>query len=283
MDARSTVELTAGTLDYADTGGDGEPVVLVHGLTMDESVWAAVVEDLRADHRVLVPVMPSGGHRRPMHPDADLSPVGQARILAEFLDRLDLRGATVVQNDIGTAQLMVGVCDERVGRLVLTSCEALDNYPPGIQGRTLSLVHALPGGMALLRLLFRPRLPRRLPFSLGGMAKRRLPDALTDRWLRPLLTDPGIRRDLDKLLSGSRKGQYLAAGEKLRGFDRPALVAWGAEDRMMPLATGRRLAELLPQGRFTAVPDARTLVPFDNPAALAAELREFIRTTKAGA
>ncbi|MCE0448214.1 alpha/beta hydrolase [Streptomyces tricolor] len=93
-------------------------LVLAHGLGFDGSVWAEVVAGLRSDFRVLVPVLPIGSHRRPMRPDADLSAHGIARLLAEFMDRLDLRDVTLVQNDTGTAQLLVGVRDERIARLV---------------------------------------------------------------------------------------------------------------------------------------------------------------------
>jgi pimeloyl-ACP methyl ester carboxylesterase len=71
-----------------------------------------------------------------MRADADLSIRAQARLVAEFLERLDLREATLVGNDWGGAQLLVSEgIDERVGRLVLASCEAFENYPPGVPGR----------------------------------------------------------------------------------------------------------------------------------------------------
>ncbi|WP_030323672.1 alpha/beta fold hydrolase [Streptomyces flavochromogenes] len=284
----SEIELSAGVIDYTDTGEDGgggagkDVVVLVHGLGFDESVWDAVVEELRGDFRVLVPVLPIGSHRRPMRPEADLSAHGVAAILAEFLERLDLHDVTLVQNDAGTAQLLVGVRDERVGRLVLTSCEALDNYPPGIQGRTLHAASRVPGGLFLLLQSFRVPFLVRMRTSLGGMAKRPIPYALVRRWYRPLLTRSAIRRDLAVFCRSTEKDTYLKAAEKLREFDRPALVAWGAEDRMMPAATGRRLAELLPRGRYVEIPGAGTLVQLDNPGALCAELRAFIRETPIG-
>ncbi|MFJ2378414.1 alpha/beta fold hydrolase [Streptomyces sp. NPDC087769] len=78
-------------------------------------------------------------------------------------------------------------------------------------------------------------------------------------------------------MRSTQKDTYLRAAERLRHFDRPALVAWGAEDRMMPHKTGRRLAEPLPRGRYVEIPEAGTLVPMDNPAALAQELRRFIK------
>ncbi|MEU2711362.1 alpha/beta hydrolase [Streptomyces sp. NPDC007205] len=271
------IELSAGTIDYQDTGGDGPAVLLAHGLGFDDSVWADVVSALRPDFRVLVPVLPLGSHRRPMRPDADLSAHGIARLLAEFMDRLDLRDVTLVQNDAGTAQLLVGVHDERIARLVLTSCEALDNYPPGIQGRILSVACTVPGGLYLLVQSFRFPFLARMRISLGGMAKKRLPKELIARWYGPLMTSRHIRRDFRKFCRATRKDCYLEAARNLPGFTRPALVAWGAEDRMMPHATGRRLAGLLPNARYVEIPDARTLVQLDNPAALTEEIRRFVK------
>ena len=69
----------------------------------------------------------------------------------------------------------------------------------------------------------------------------------------------------------------VAATEQLSQFVRPVLVAWGADDRAMPLAEGRRLAAAFPQGRFTTVPDAGTLVPLDQPEALASLIDEHAR------
>ena len=71
------------------------------------------------------------------------------------------------------------------------------------------------------------------------------------------------------------------ATEGLRGFDRPALVAWATEDRVMPPEHGRRLAELLPQGQLVEIPDSYTLIPEDQPAELARAIRDFVATTPA--
>jgi pimeloyl-ACP methyl ester carboxylesterase len=96
-----SIELSVGTIDYEDTGGDGPVLMLLHGLLMDASLWEQVVTDLSADHRCLAPTLPLGAHRHPMHADADLSLPGIVRLVRELLDRLDLEDVTLVGNDTG--------------------------------------------------------------------------------------------------------------------------------------------------------------------------------------
>ncbi len=273
------IELSAGTIEYEDTEGLGPIVVLLHGFAMDGSLWRHVVRDLRADHRCIVPTLPLGGHQRPMRADADLSPRGIGRLQAEFLEALDLRDVTLVGNDSGLYQIAAGEHPERIGRLVLTSCEAFENFPPGLPGRAVALATRLPGGLNALAQPLRLRALRRLPFTYGWMTKRPIPHAITDAWLHPLLTQREIRRDLTKYVRTSKKGDMLVAAERLRSFDRPALVIWAKEDRVMPPAHGRRLAELLPHGQLIEIADSYTLIPEDQPGELARAIRQFIRDT----
>jgi len=270
--------LTAGPIEYGDSGGEGPPVVFLAGLAMDGRLWDGVVEELRSRYRCLTPTLPFGAHRRPMRDDADLSLVGMGRIVGELLERLDLRDVTLCFNDWGGAQTMVadgGV--ERVARLVLVSCETEGNYPPGLAGQAAGLSAKLPGGFSLMRqTLLRPAL-RRLPFVYGQMSKRGVPDRLMREWLEPLKR-PEIRRDLRRYAGDVRRGRcdIRAATPALRSFERPVLVVWDAEGKMMPNAEGRRLAAAFPNSRYVELPDCYTLIPLDQPAALAAEIRAFI-------
>ena len=275
------VELSSGPVEYEDTGGAGPVVVLVHGLVMDSSVWRDVVADLRQDHRCVVPTLPLGGHRRPMHPDADLSLDGLARLLAELLDALDLHDVVLVANDWGGPQLTAADHPDRIGGLVLTSCEAFDNFPPGLPGRFAALACRLPGGLAVCAQTLRFRPLRRLPMTFGWMAKRPIPDDLVARWIHGLRTDTAIRRDVRRYVRTSDLDGFERAAERLRTFARPALVLWAAEDRVMPVEHGRRLAALLPDARFVAVDDSYVLLPLDRPDAVASELRTFAREVRA--
>jgi pimeloyl-ACP methyl ester carboxylesterase len=274
------VTLADGTIEYDDVGA-GPVMVLAHGLAMDGALWRHVVADLRPDHRCLLPTLPLGAHRRPMRPDADLSLRGLGRLLAEFMDRLDLRDVTLCFNDWCAAQVMIADdLVERVGRLVLVSCEAFDNYPPGLPGRMAALSARLPGGIALMARTLRFRLLRELPIALGWMSKRGIPDEVVQEWLRPL-SQREIRRDLRKYAGDTKRGKrdLLAATEALPSFDRPVLIAWASEDRLMPPEHGRRLAELFPNSQLVEIADSYTLIPEDQPALLAAHLRRFIAET----
>jgi len=276
------IELSAGTIEYEDTGGTGPVVMLVHGVAMNSSLWGKVVADLRTDHRCVAPNLPLGGHRRPMRAGADLSMRGIASLIAELMERLDLRAVTLAMNDWGGPQLLVSEGrDDRVARLVITSCEAFDNLPPGLPGRMLGLSARVPGGLNALVQPLRLRPLRRLPLAFGWMAKRPLSQELTDDWLQPLLTQRAIRRDLLAYIRHAHASDLQEAARALRSFDRPALVAWAAEDRVMPPAHGRRLAELIPKARFVEIADSYTLIPQDQPLTLASAIRAFVRETAA--
>jgi pimeloyl-ACP methyl ester carboxylesterase len=275
------IELTAGVIDYEDTSGEGPVLVLLGGLVMDASVWDPVLDDLRRDHRCVVPTLPLGAHRHPMRPDADLSLEGFARMLAELLERLDLRDVTLVQNDHAAGLALAGENPARVARLVISSCEAFENYPPGLPGKNMRLMGALPGGIFLAMQALRVRRLRRLPLSFGWMSKRPLPDDLLDRWLAPVQTERGVRRDLRKYVTSARRGQMLEVCERLRGFTRPTLVVWTPEDRVQRPEHGRRLAALLPDARLVEICDSYTLIMRDQPQAFARAIREFVREAPA--
>jgi pimeloyl-ACP methyl ester carboxylesterase len=192
--------------------------------------------------------------------------------VAEVLDTLDLRDVTLCFNDWAAPQIMIADgLTERVGALVLVSCETVGNYPPGLPGRNLALLGAVPGGLAVALRALRLRWTRRLPVTFGRMTKHGVPDDLVDAWIAPALASRDVLRDLRKYVRSTRQGgrDLAEATAQLGGYDRPVLVAWGAEDRVMPLEEGRRLAAAFPQGRFVTVPDAGTLVPLDQPEALA--------------
>jgi pimeloyl-ACP methyl ester carboxylesterase len=272
------IELSGGTIEYRDTGGDGPVLVLLHGLMMDASLWDGVIADLSADHRCVAPTLPLGAHRVAMRADADLSLPGIARLVTEFCGRLGLADVTLVGNDTGGAlvQLIMADSPAWVARVVLASCDAFDNFPPGLTGKTLVASGRLsPAMFGLFMRQMRLRPVRRLPIAFGWLTKRG--DAATARWMKPVLTQAGIRRDTVRVLRacGAARDLMIRTAERLSEFKHPALVVWASEDRVMPPSHGRRLAGLLPEARLVEVADSYTLIPLDQPARFASVLREF--------
>ncbi|MGZ4187821.1 MAG: alpha/beta fold hydrolase [Solirubrobacteraceae bacterium] len=272
-----TVQVSAGPIEYIDTGGDGRVLVLLHGLAMDGRLWGQVMSELGEGWRCVMPTLPFGAHRVPMRADADLSLRGIGRIVAELLERLDLRDVTLCFNDWGGAQVMIsqGLMD-RVGRLALVACEAFENYPPGLPGRLAAVSARMPGGIAMMRRALLVRKLRELPITFGRMSKHGVPDELMRDWLSPLARRE-IRRDLAKYAGDAWQGRrdMLAATPALSTFERPVLVVWAPEDRMMRPAFGARLVAAFPDARLVEVADSYTLVPIDQPKLLAAALCEF--------
>ena len=187
---RGTINLSAGPIDYIDTGGDGPTVVLLHGVLMKETVWRDVIAELTPTFRCIAPTLPLGAHRQPMRAGADLGIDGIALLVAEFLERLDMQDVTLIMNDWGGPQLLVDHDrTERISHLVLVACEAFDNFPPGVPGRRLAKLAATRGGFGLQSLLLRSAAVRRS--VAAALAKHPLPDAMLGSGHSPKITRSG--------------------------------------------------------------------------------------------
>jgi hypothetical protein len=118
---------------------------------------------------------------------------------------------------------------------------------------------------------------RGLPIVFGNMSKRGVPDEMIRAWMEPL-GQAEIRRDVRRYAGGamSARKDMLAATPALASFRGPVLIAWGAEDKLMPIEHAHRLASDFPNARLVVIPGSYTLVPWDQPEALAAELRELV-------
>jgi pimeloyl-ACP methyl ester carboxylesterase len=271
-----TLELPGGPLRAFDTGS-GTPIVFVHGLLVNANLWRKVVSRLAPDFRCIALDMPLGSHELVLPEDAPKGAPAAAAMVADALDALDLDGATLVGNDSGGAisQIVATTRPERVGRLVLTSCDYRDNFPPKMFSY-FKPAAAVPG---LLWALLQPlRLPsqRHTPIAYGWLVKWPIDRAAEDSYVRPAISDGVVRRDIRGFVRGSDPSQTNAAADRLGEFDGPALIAWSADDRFFPVEDGRRLAADLPNARFELVPDARTFSMEDNPEALSEMIAGFV-------
>jgi pimeloyl-ACP methyl ester carboxylesterase len=271
------VTIAQGTIRYSEAG-EGPPIVFLHGLLVDGRLWRKVTPLLQDRFRCIVPNLPLGSHTVPMDANADLTPPGMARLVAGFLEALELEDVTLVANDTGgaIAQITAANHPERIGRLALTNCDAFENFlPPAF--RPLQWSARVPGMLTGVMQGMRLAPMRRLPIAFGWLIKRDFGAAPTREWVTPFLSDRAVRRDTVKLLKGIDPKYTFEAAEKLRNFDKPALLAWAVEDRFFKLSFAERLAETIPGAKLERIEDSYTFVPEDQPERLAELVGSFAR------
>ncbi|GAA1560673.1 alpha/beta fold hydrolase [Kribbella sancticallisti] len=270
------VTLASGRIRYRDRGS-GSPIVFVHGLFVNGSLWHKVSDSLEANFRCVCPDWPMGAHTLPMTAEADVSPLGVARMIGEFLEVLDLRDVTLVANDTGGAvtQLLLAEGCDRVSRLVMTPSDSFENFPP--RGfRPLQYIARVPGGLTVGLQVLRARPFHRLPMAFGWLAKDPLPAETTSAWLRPFLSTRGIRRDARRFVRAFDNIDTLAAADRLSAFDKPVLLLWAPEDRFFPISHAHRWMEIFPDARLVEVPDSYTFVALDQPELVVDEIARFL-------
>jgi len=271
----TSVALEQGTIHYRDEGA-GPPLVFVHGLLVDGRLWREVTPPLTARHRCIVPDWPLGSHHTALNDGADRSPRGIANLIADFLEALDVSDVTIVANDTGGAisQILASERPERLGALVLTNCDCLENFlPPTL--RPLQWLAHVPGAYWLLAQVARSARVRRSPLGFGMLSHKPLPDELTAEWIAPMIRRD-VRADAVATLKAIDRRDTLAAAQRLGERPVPTLLAWGSDDLIFPVPFAERLAAMIPGARLELIGDSRAFVPQDQPARLAELIATFV-------
>jgi pimeloyl-ACP methyl ester carboxylesterase len=274
------IRLSQGPIRYRESGV-GEPIVFVHGLLVDGQMWRDVAPVLARDFHVIVPEWPMGSQELPLesspsHP-ADLSPPALARLVADFIEALDLERVTLVGNDTGGAicQLVAVKHPERIGRLVLTPCDAYEDFPPRAF-KALATAGRHPAALMAIAQAMRSATARRLPNGYGGIT-RRADDALTGSWVVSIRKNAEIRRQTARILAGMNPEHTLEAARHFPQLEIPVLLAWAREDRFFKLANAERMAQEIPGARLELIEDSLTFVAIDQPERTAELIAEFAR------
>jgi pimeloyl-ACP methyl ester carboxylesterase len=228
--------------------------------------------------RCLMPTWPLGAHTEPMRREAELTMESVAAIVADFLAALDLDDVILLAVDTGgaIAQLVAVEHPERLGGLVLNSCDAFEHFPPPILRPFITAARLGAPEFAAALALLRTRFGRRRAY--GNLAHRDL-DALAREWVSAPLSDRRVRHDLRRFTASLAPETTLRAAERLPQFERPALIAWSADDEFFPLDDAKRLAAALPNSRLEMIEGARTFSMLDAPGRLAELVGDFSSST----
>lgn len=273
------VDLSQGTVRYLDIG-TGPTLVFVHGLLASSLLWRKVIPQLAGHFRCLAPDLPLGAHSLPLRPDADVSPLGVARLVADFMEALDVHNITLVGNDTGGAicQLVIAHHSERIARLVLTNCDAFESFFP------LSLrpfqygAHLFGTRFAdFLAWLLRSRFVQRQLWASVSLSQ--IDPILLDAGFSTMLQQAGVRRDVTRFLRAVSNRYTLEAAQTFPQFQRPVLLIWGKDDIFFSSRLAQRLYQAFPSATLEFLSQSRAFVPEDQPEALARRIAEFVRVS----
>ncbi|HEY2192897.1 MAG TPA: alpha/beta hydrolase [Actinomycetospora sp.] len=265
----SVAALSTANIHYDGEGpATGRPVVCVHGYAMGGSLWAPLRRRLAAEGlRCLTPTWPLGAHPEALHPGAPSTLPGVAATVAAFLEALDLHDVVLVGNDTGglVAQLVAVHHPERLGALVLTSCDAFENFPPPVLRPFVLASRSRASFRAAVWPLRLAPVRRR---AYGGLAHTDI-DGLTAEWVRPALADPAVVEDLRRLTASLAQETSVEVGARLGEIQLPTLIAWSADDVFFPVEDAHHLQAEIPHAKLEVIDGARTFSMIDRPDRLA--------------
>jgi pimeloyl-ACP methyl ester carboxylesterase len=258
------------TLGYA-VGGEGPPLVLVHGLGGTIENWRALAPALAAEHRVLVPDLPGHGRSARLLEARDVDALCEA--VLGIADAEDVRGAVWIGHSLGgVVALRAAVLrPDAVRGLVLAAAAGIGSASRAAHVTLTVLGVAKPGRLiAPFRHTWaRSRLGRRAAFGWWGVAD---PHALDPELAEAFLVGPAHHTDT------RQAGRALLSSDPRTELDRvrcPCLCLWGASDNWVRLDDGMEYARRL-RAPLRSIAGCGHLLIGERPEACLAAIRDFV-------
>ena len=255
---------------YVEQQGAGQVVVLLHGFGESSYSWRQVMPELARSFRVVAPDLNGfGWTERPRDPQS-YTREGQERLVLGVLGALGVARAQFVGHSYGgSLTLFLASRHPELVRSMVLIDSAAPTYSDDRRSRVASL---RPLDSLFVRLALTPR-------HIRGSLLASVYD--------PALVTPGlVRAYLERLRVHGEDDAYYgltarlrpAAGDlELERLALPALVVWGAEDRLIRVEAGRRAARRLPAGEFVTIPRCGHLPMEERPAELLGLMVPFLR------
>jgi len=273
--ARHFVETASGRVSYTEQG-TGPVALFVHGVLLNGHLWRHQLAGLSDIRRCIAVDLLAHGDTD-IAPDQDVSVTANAKMLAEFLDALEIDRVDLVGNDSGggIAQILAASHPERVRSLTLTDCDTHDNWPPEAFKPFLTM--AAGGGLrATLEAMLSDKRIYRSPQALGPAYEHpeRVSDDSIESYLRPLVRTEQRTRDLQRFLAAFDNRHTVAIEGRLKSLKTPTLIVWGTDDVYFDVKWSRWLADTIPgTRRRVEFEGARIFFPEERSADFNQELR----------
>jgi pimeloyl-ACP methyl ester carboxylesterase len=241
-------------LRLRDTGArDAPAVILLHGFGASLETWEPWAEALSARYRVIRFDLPGFGLTG-TDPTGDYTDAREMKILADLMDQLQVRRASIIGNSLGgrIAWNFAAAYPERVSRLVLISPDGFAS--PGFAydkpAETPLMMRALP--------YVAPRALLRANLAVAYANPAALSDATVTRY-RDLMLAPGVRRAIL-----ARLGQVILRDPApvLARVEAPTLLLWGETDAMIPVSNAQDYLRDMPHATLVRLPGLGH-VPFE--------------------
>lgn len=279
--SRRFVATSRGRVAYMEKG-EGPAAVFLHAFALNGFQWRDVIPGLASYARcVAVDLLGMGNSEladgvNPTLPE-------QARMLVEVADALALGPLHLVGNDTGGGVAQVFAVDhpDRVQSLCLINSEAHDNFPPeglkpiieaAARGELGEMFGALAGDVALAR--------SAMGSAIYGRPEETLTQEVAAAYLEPLVRDSKAIAAFTRFVLEIDSGHLVSIKDQLQQLDRPALILWGEEDRVLPLKWGEWLCRTLPRANLILVPGGGLCWPEEQPDVLVGHLRAFWASTQ---
>ena len=236
-------------------GGEGPPLLLLHGHPSQALEWAPILPQLTRAHRVIA--IDLLGYGNSDAPDIDYSVATQTDMVAQLLDVLGISRTDVLGFSMGgwVALKLAADHPERVRRLVLVDNAGLKFSTP------ITAESYVPRTIAEFRELEKVQSNRRLPDFVARDVMRILQEKA---WVfRRVGTSALTFRD--------------ALDGKLKNVRMPVLLIWGKADRLIPYEVALRLQRELPQAKLIGLEGCSHLVFWECREQALPEVLAFLR------
>jgi pimeloyl-ACP methyl ester carboxylesterase len=263
--------------------GEGETLLLIHGMAGSSQTWRAILPLLAKKYRVIAPDLL--GHGLSSKPRTDYSLGAFAVGLRDLLDELEVESATVVGQSLGGGIAMQFLYQhpDYCRRLVLISSGGLG---PDV-GLVLRLL-AAPGAELVMPVIAPP------PVLRAGNSVRTWLSSLGLRSPRgaeiwSAYSSFSDRQTRDAFLRTLRsvvdyRGQSVSALNRLNlREDLPVLAIWGEQDAIIPVDHAYSALEARPNSRLEVLPDVGHFAQVEAPTEVAELIDDFVSTTVAAA